>query len=122
MPKLKDDPNAHGFDAEDVVWQYRFAHNQGHKSTIARLREKWAESRGEDSLHETAFGAPTEHAAIADRLKRNKREILRVIQRRETIEAEIAWLEQALKGDGCGRTPIAGPPCTVCPCGVRKAA
>jgi hypothetical protein len=122
MPKLKDDSDAHGLDAEDVVWQYRFAHNQGHKSAVARLREKWAESRGEDSLHETAFAAPLEHAAIADRLKRNKREILRVIQRRETIEAEIAWLEQAMKGDGCGRTPIADPTSTVCPCGIRKAA
>jgi hypothetical protein len=122
MPKLKVDPEAHGFDAEDVVWQYRFAHSQGHKATIARLREKWTESRGEDSLHETAFGAPLEHAAIADRVKRNKREILRVILRRETIEAEIAWLEQVMQGDGCGRTLIADPTSTVCPCGIRKAA
>jgi len=127
MTKQNHDPAAHHFDAEDALWQYRFAHDQGDKATLARLRKQWAECQGVDSLHESALGQPIEPAALAERVKRNKREILRVIKRRETLEAEVAWLEHALKGDSCARAAhgclsCVAAPGVVSPCGSRKAA
>ena len=116
MPDSIDDPEAHRFDAEDVVWRYRFAYDTDDRACVALLRKKWADGVGEDSLHE-----PIEPAAFAERLKRTNRESLRVMKRLETIEAEIAWLERVMKGDDCGRT-IADQPRTVWPCGTPKAA
>ena len=62
------------FDAEEVVWQYRFAHEMGNKAEAKRLRGVWAEWQGEDSLHEMglrrtdrATGRRRAHLAAHDR-------------------------------------------------------
>ena len=55
------------FDAEDLVWRYRFAYNTKDASECLRLRNAWKESEGEDSLHEMAWGEPIEPEVMAER-------------------------------------------------------
>ena len=73
------------FEAEDVVWQYRLAHETKDAAECLRLRNAWKESEGEVALHEMAFGEPIEPEAVAERKQ------LLADQLRQ-IKAELAWL------------------------------
>jgi hypothetical protein len=79
-----DSPQA----AEEMIWQYRCAHETGDTTTAAALRKAWADFDGEDSLHECAFGEPISDADAANRK-------LVLIERLRQTESELKWLGAA---------------------------
>lgn len=84
------------FDAEDVVWRYRLAHETKDAAECDRLRQAWKKWQGEDSLHAMALGEPIEPDAITERKQW-------LVGRLRQIEAELAWLsvfgtDQAAEG------------------------
>ncbi len=54
-------------EGNSFVWMYRYAHATKSAFKCDRLRKRWAEWQGEDSLHEMAIGEPLTVAEIADR-------------------------------------------------------
>jgi hypothetical protein len=74
------------FEAEEMVWRYRFAHDTGDLETAKGLCGLWKEFEGEDSLHEIAFREPVTAVELAER-KQSLTEQLRL------IEAQLAWME-----------------------------
>jgi hypothetical protein len=78
------------FDAEGMVWEYRFAHDRGDTARAEQVRKEWAAWQGDDSLHEMAFGEPIDPAAIRARVRRTKREMILLNALRDGLEAELA--------------------------------
>jgi hypothetical protein len=87
------------FDAEGMVWDYRFAHSQGDKVRVKQLNKEWADWQGEDSLHEMAFGELVPDEAYRERLVRNARELRRTAKRQEALQAEQPWIKREMPSD-----------------------
>jgi hypothetical protein len=81
------------FDAEDCVWGYRHAHKTGDTDRATGLREQWKHSQGEDSLHETAFGAPVDRKALDERLEKLLDRYDRAVDRYPPELCEMEWPE-----------------------------
>jgi hypothetical protein len=82
-------------EGNSFVWMYRCAHATKSAFKCDRLRKRWAEWQGEDSLHEMAIGEPLTVAEIADR----KRFLIRSLKR---FEDELAWLATLEAGRPAG--------------------
>jgi hypothetical protein len=93
MPSNMD---ASDFDAEEIDWNYRFAHESGDKALAESLREQWAAFDGEDSLHEMAFGEPIEPVALDQRMLKVSEMIQATIDAtaRSALEKNLVWLAQ----------------------------
>ena|ERR1700722_13139922 len=56
------------FDAEEIVWLYRYARDTKDTAECERLLNVWKERQSEDSLHEMAWGKPIERKAREERI------------------------------------------------------
>ncbi len=74
------------FDAEELLWAYRFAYETGDTETCDELRDRWAADFDAGDLHSFVYRQPVSREELNER-----RESLMAVLRH--VEAQLAWLE-----------------------------